>query len=242
MRYAIISDIHGNLEALEAVWYDLQKENVQRIFSLGDIVGYGPDPNLCIKKIKEIAHASIAGNHDHAVLGLTDIEYFNPYAREAIEWTITEITEENREYLKILPLTIQVDGMTLVHSSPKEPKEWHYIDTLSEAEENLDYFSDQICLIGHSHQPFVVVCDSAKRCFVENGYAIQLKDEHRCIINVGSVGQPRDGDPRACYIIIDKGAKEAQFKRVSYGYRITQEKMKRAGLPKFLIERLAVGR
>lgn len=242
MRYGIISDIHGNLEALEAVWSNLQEEDIQRIFFLGDIVGYGPDPNRCIEKIREIAHALIAGNHDHAVVGLTDIKYFNPYARKAIEWTITEMTEENLAYLRSLPLLLQADGMTLVHSSPKEPKEWYYIATLNEAEENLDYFSDPTCLIGHSHQPFVVVCDIHKRCFVEQGPIIQLKDEYRYIINAGSVGQPRDGDPRACYVIIDKDKKEIRFNRITYDYRITQDKMRRAGLSRFLIERLAVGK
>lgn len=131
MRYAIISDIHGNLEAFDAVEKDLQKEGADRIFFLGDVVGYGPNPNECIERLRELTDIVVAGNHDYAVIGYTDISYFNKYAKAAIEWTEMKLKAENAEYLKRMPLvTPEIENMTLVHATPNKPHEWNYITTL----------------------------------------------------------------------------------------------------------------
>lgn len=240
MRYAIISDVHSNLEALEVVLFELEKESPDQTLFLGDIVGYGPDPNECINKIKEVADIVLIGNHDHAAIGLTDISYFNPYAREAIEWTIGELTEERKTYLSHLPFTESIDDMFLVHSTPKRPKDWNYIFTLEDVIENFEYFSQRVCFIGHSHVSVIITMDNSGRLDVLKD-EVTIEKDHRYIINVGSVGQPRDGNPDAAYVIFDKGRSSVSIRRVSYNYRKTQEKMKKAGLPDYLIERLAKG-
>ncbi len=155
--YAVISDVHSNLEALEAVLADIRlKMGSPEILFLGDAVGYGPNPNECVGKINEVARRAVAGNHDWAVLELTDITYFNLNARIAIEWTASVITPESRLIMEKWKLVNRVaeNSLLLVHGSPSEPERWHYIITLKQAEENFRHFSEQICLIGHSHLPF----------------------------------------------------------------------------------------
>jgi len=238
--YAIISDVHSNLDALRAVIDDINKRTPSvGILFLGDIVGYGPEPNECIEIIKDIASFPIAGNHDWASVGLTDIEYFNPDAREAILWTQNVLRVEGSEFLKGLPLTAEVGDIFLVHGTPKEPQDWHYLIYLEDAEENFNYFKGNICFLGHSHIPFIIerAGDGSLRTF---GKRAKIKSGSRYIINPGSVGQPRDRDPRASYAIL-KGD-EVEIIRVAYPIENTQRKMKTLGLPRALIERLALGR
>ncbi|MEK6691724.1 MAG: metallophosphoesterase family protein [Nitrospirota bacterium] len=243
MRYAIVSDIHSNLEAFNIVLFELEGESPDQVLCLGDIVGYGPDPNECITKIRETANIVIVGNHDHAAIGLTDISYFNPYARDAIEWTMGELSEKEKGYLKQLPFNTEItkDDLFLVHSTPKRPQNWNYIFTVEDAIENFRYFTQRICFIGHSHVPVIIKMDNSGGIEIISEEAI-IDEEHRYIINVGSVGQPRDGNADAAYAIFDKERSTVKIKRVSYNYKKTQEKMKKAGISDYLIDRIALGR
>jgi len=158
MRFAVISDVHGNLEALEAVLKKLNEESFDALLFLGDSVGYGPDPNECIEVLRKKAQVLLAGNHDRAVIGLADIAFFNPHARSAIEWTQGVLKDENRKLLESLPVAKRMkdDNLYLVHSTPKEPEEWHYLINAWDAYKNFHFFSEKICLIGHSHVPAIL--------------------------------------------------------------------------------------
>lgn len=240
MAYAVISDVHGNLEALEAVLDDIRKRKTGGIIFLGDAVGYGPDPNECVELLKESCRIMLAGNHDRAATGLTDIEHFNEYAKAAIRWTREVLTEDNRKYLEALPVSrkMKKEGLLFVHSTPKEPEEWHYLLTLWDAEVNFHYFEEQVCVLGHSHLPFIIERLPSGEMITHKAKAILGKGE-RYIINAGSVGQPRDRDRRACYLLL--GRDQAEFVRVDYRREETQRKMREAGLPLPLIERLGQG-
>jgi len=241
MRYAILSDVHSNLEALEAVLDDVDQRKIQDILFLGDAVGYGPNPNECVELLVNRCEILLAGNHDWGVLGLTDIKYFNEYARGAIEWTRDVLTEKNRKTLKSFSVKkgINKEDILLVHSTPKEPEGWHYLLTLWDAEINFQYFDNKFCFLGHSHYPFII-----ER--LPSGELVTYKEEvstgktERYIMNVGSVGQPRDGDARACYAIVDN--QKMEIIRIPYNIEAVQKKMRKEGLPLLLIERLSTGR
>jgi predicted phosphodiesterase len=241
MRYAVLSDVHANLEALQAVLQDVDLKRIQNLLFLGDAVGYGPNPNECVELLIERCKILLAGNHDWGVLGRTDIAYFNEYARTAIEWTKEVLTKKNFKNLQSLPIQekIEKEDMLLVHSTLREPQEWHYLLTLWDAEINFNYFNNKYCFLGHSHYPFII-----ER--LPSGELVTYKDEapkgqtERYIVNVGSVGQPRDGDPRASYAIVDD--EKMEIVRVPYDIEAVQKKMRKAGLPSLLIERLSVGR
>lgn len=239
-QYAVISDIHSNLEALRAVLEDIDRRDIERILFLGDVVGYGPDPGECINLVKKRCFHSVAGNHDWAVIGYTPTDYFNYNARIAIEWTRDQLSDEDLEFLQSLSIVKVMDSesLFLVHASPRQPDAWNYILTLYDAEVNFQYFKERICLIGHSHVPFIIERLPSGEIVIHRD-EIALKDSCRYIINVGSVGQPRDGNPKAAYGIIT--GESARIVRVDYDISSTQEKMRRAGLPEFLIERLEKG-
>lgn len=241
MRYAVISDVHGNFEALDAVLNSLKDESFDALLFLGDIVGYGPDPDKCIDILKTETNVLLAGNHDRASIGLTDTVFFNPYARTAIEWTQKVLKERSRKLLKGLPIVraMPEHNIYLVHSTPKEPEKWHYLVNTSDAYSNFHSFSEKICLVGHSHVP-VIFEEHPKGSVKTCNKKAKIKDANRYIINVGSVGQPRDGNPDAAYALLYQDYVE--IKRVSYDILLTQQKMREAGLPDYLIERLACGR
>jgi predicted phosphodiesterase len=238
---AVISDVHSNLEALNSVLENIEKECAGKILFIGDIVGYGPDPNECIEIIRNKSHIVLAGNHDRASVGMHDTISFNPLARAAIEWTSTVLSDENKNFLSNLPLTKRLagDSFFLVHGSPYEPEKWHYVVDSADARKNFDYFKESICFVGHSHIPLII-----ERSF--DGEALSLKDKSilkensRYIINTGSVGQPRDSNPDAAYALLRDNTIE--IKRVSYDILLTQKKMRKAGLPSYLSDRLSVGR
>lgn len=242
MRYGFFSDVHANLEALKVVEADFKKEKLDKIFFLGDAVGYGPNPNECTSIINEIAEIRLMGNHDYAALGLIETNLFNPYAQKSMEWTKSVLNEKSLNTLSDFPIDHRFDGLYLVHSTPKEPQEWNYIFDLDEAEENFNFFNKQVCLIGHSHYPAIIKKYKDKHCFLHDDSWVQLEEGFRYIVNIGSVGQPRDGSNKACYLIFDTEEKRATLKRLPYDYKKTQAKMEKRGLPPFLIERLALGR
>jgi len=212
---------------------------------LGDLVGYGADPVACVDLVGERASAMVAGNHEHGALGLLDLRWFNPWARAAAEWTGTQLDRGHRDYLGALSLLRTVEDATLVHASPRSPEEWDY---LISAEDGLQVFGDfttRLCFVGHSHVPGVWSVgsggpDHAGRLDAPEAQ-VSLDDGRRYLVNVGSVGQPRDRDPRACYAIWDREARSVTVRRVAYDLRAAAAKILAAGLPRPLAERLAHG-
>ncbi|MBI4825554.1 MAG: metallophosphoesterase family protein [Nitrospirae bacterium] len=241
MRYALISDIHSNIEALNAVIEKVKAEMVDKVILLGDIVGYGPDPNECIESLRGFADILIAGNHDHGAVGMTDISCFNKHAKAAIQWTSGILSEENKAFLSSLPLTsnIKSGSIYLVHSSPKEPEEWDYLQNAKDADANFKLFTETNCFIGHSHIPSIIEMSPEGKIKIYTDQS-EIKAGCRYIINAGSVGQPRDGNPDAAYAIFDTDS--VTIKRAAYDILLTQKKMKDAGLPSYLIDRLSEGR
>ena len=242
MKYAIISDVHSNLEAFQAVLEDISKEKVDQVFFLGDIVGYAADPNPCIEILQGLTTIIVAGNHDWATAGLTKTSSFNPVAKVAIEWTTRKITQSHKEFLKSFPLTQNKNTITLVHATPNQPEKWGYIFSLQETSLSFNYYDHQICFIGHSHRPIAFTEDEKRRISILVNTSFTLSDSHRYIINVGSVGQSRDGDPRAAYGIYNTDDARFTLKRIPYNIERTQKKIMDAGLPPFLASRLASGR
>ena len=242
MRYAFYSDVHANLEALKAVILDFQTEKVDRIFFLGDAVGYGPNPNECVELIEEVSEIKLMGNHDYAALGLMNTEYFNQFATESIDWTKGSLTPKTIEIMESFQISVDLDNFRMSHSSPKEPEKWHYILDMDDVKENFKFFTQQICLVGHTHRPFIVSQKEEGDCVISHKQEESIFENRRYLINIGSVGQPRDGDPRSCYLIYDSKKKTVKCKRVSYDLGGTQKRMAENGLPEYLIERLAVGR
>lgn len=242
MRIAILGDIHGNLEAFEAVLEDIEKKGgVDRFWCIGDTVGYGPDPNRCIDMVREGRYALVAGNHDWAAVGKVDIADFNPEAAGAVLWSQGQLTLENKDFLAHLPISLETDNFTLVHGSPRQPI-WEYLLSPGVARENMKNFNTPYCLIGHSHIPLYFEMVEEK-CFLREfhpGTPLKLREE-RLIINPGSVGQPRDGDPRSSYLIYELEKAEIRHYRISYDIAAVQKKMLKLGLPQALAARLSYG-
>jgi len=239
-RVGIFSDIHSNLHALQAVLDALDHEEVDHLFCCGDVVGYGAFPNECCDLLRNRNCPVIAGNHDHAVLGLTDISYFNEVAKHAVLWTRDILTPENEAFLRALPLTMKAGPMFFVHSSPDNPAEWNYILTMGEARLNFNHFTEQFCFIGHSHQPFIIINYHDDLSCPEHP-EIEIMENRRYLINVGSVGQPRDRNPNACYMVVDFNTNRAHIKRIPYNISAAQEGIINHGLSHELAERLSYG-
>lgn len=240
MRFAVLSDIHGNLAALTAVLADIDAKKIRNIFFSGDIVGYGPDPNACVSMVRERCKLAVTGNHDQALTGQTPFDTFNDLARTAIIWSRGMVSEEHIRYLESLPLTKELRGFDalFVHGTPKDPSAWHYLYSMEDILVNFDHFSGKVCFVGHSHVPFIAEKDKNANVQLFRESA-KIRKGGRYIVNSGSVGQPRDGDPRACYIAID--GNRIDVVRVEYDIELTQKKIYEAGLPRKLGERLSRG-
>jgi predicted phosphodiesterase len=244
MRIAVLSDIHANLAALEAVRADLPP--VDQVWVLGDIVGYGPQPNEVIATLQQMGARSVLGNHDGAAIGTVDAAHFNPDARRAIEWTAGVVDDNSRAYLAALPEVRRDGELTGVHGSPRDPI-WEYITSPGIAAANFAHFDTRLCLFGHTHLPvaFRLVDGGIEPTVGLPGDRVAL-DGERALLNPGSVGQPRDGLPDASYAILeldDSGAGGAiSFHRVRYDVDRTQRAMREADLPVRLVERLSYGR
>jgi predicted phosphodiesterase len=244
MRIAVLSDIHANLAALEAVRADITE--VDQVWVLGDIVGYGPQPNEVIAMLQEMGARSVLGNHDGAAIGGVDPAYFNPDARAAIEWTATVVDDNSRSYLATLPEVRRDGELTAVHGSPRDPI-WEYITSRGIAAANVGHFDTRLCLFGHTHLPVVFSFADGDVELVPGlpGEAVSL-DGARALLNPGSVGQPRDGLPDAAYAVLDTDdgpeADVITFHRVRYDIDRTQRLMRAEGLPARLVERLSYGR
>ena len=240
MRTLIVSDIHSNLAALEAVLADAQaRDGFQRVWCLGDIVGYGPEPVACVERLRELDAVAVMGNHDAGAVGAVGLETFNPLAAMACRWTAGALTANARDLLRALPKTATEGVFALVHGSPQDPM-WEYLVSYPQAQEAWRSVDSQGLLVGHSHLPFVCVeGEGMRRVVGEDRHPMK---EARVVINPGSVGQPRDGDPRAAYAVYDDASGEVKLRRTSYNIGVTQRRMKELGLPEPLIARLAVGR
>lgn len=230
MRIALISDIHGNLEALEKALESIDLLQIDQIFCLGDIVGYGADSQRCLQIVRERAAVIILGNHDAAVVGRADLAYFNDLARAAILYTQSLLTNEQKNYIRSLPLSYKDEHCHLVHGTPAKPERWDYIFSAYDASNQFSSVEGNICFVGHSHVP--------------GDYREKAKNPDsvvKRIVNVGSIGQPRDRDPRLCFVIYNTDSGKIEFIREEYNVETAAGKIRRAGLPEFLADRLLWG-
>ena len=241
MRYAILSDIHANIEALDAVLADLP-HRADGILCLGDTVGYGADPLVCVERVAERAQAVVGGNHELGVAERLDLEWFNPYARAAAEWTRERLDDDHRAYLAALPLVAEIADATLVHASPAEPDAWEYLISAEDGLAAFAHFQTRWCFVGHSHVPGVWSLGSSGPDFRPGAQDVRAERGRRYLVNVGSVGQPRDRDARAAYAVWDTDSGAVSIRRVGYDVEGARAKIVRAGLPRFLADRLAAGR
>jgi diadenosine tetraphosphatase ApaH/serine/threonine PP2A family protein phosphatase len=239
MRVAVLSDIHANLVALEAVLASIG--TVDAIWHLGDIVGYGPEPDAVVGRLAEVGATGVAGNHDRAAIGGREIDWFNPDARAAMEWTRTRITVTTRSWLRALPERRTEAGLTLVHGSPRDPI-WEYIVSLAVARVNLEVLDTPIGLFGHTHLPMVWTERDGRVEPISPvvGSTFGLAGRH-ALLNPGSVGQPRDGDSRASWLELDLDAGVATWRRVAYDVGSVQAAIRDSGLPPRLADRLQYG-
>jgi predicted phosphodiesterase len=246
MRIAVISDIHSNLQALEAVLADVEQQSPDEIWCLGDLVGYGADPDACVARVSDAVGRCLAGNHDLVVRGDIDIDYFAMSAGVAARWTVKVINEATREYLRPLSPLGQSEGIGLFHASPRDPV-WEYVLSIRQASDCLDAQPRRVCLIGHSH----VACyftrpNGSSRAedttgeLAQPGTTLQMS-EGRWLVNPGSVGQPRDGDNRAAYLMLDTDRWTASYQRVEYPIEEAARAIIDAGLPRSLADRLYEG-
>ena len=243
MRYGIIADVHGNLEALEVVLQAL--EGVDRYLYLGDVVGYGPNPNECCAAVRGLNNCiTICGNHDMAAVGKYDVSWFNPYARAAILWTSGQLSSENRRFLEDLPERYDESSFIMVHGSLVDPVS-EYITSPWEARQSFALLKHPICFIGHTHVAEYYVQEpdvlTPHQVLLTRGGSIKIRQNQKYIINCGGVGQPRDGNPKASFGIYDAETNEIEIKRVEYPIQKTQDKMIKAGLPAVLYLRLWEG-
>ena len=240
MRRAVLSDIHGNIDALEAVLADLRRSGIESVACLGDFVGYGAAPNECVAALKSLIEAGVVGNHDQASTGRLRLGGFRSDAAVAARWTDERLTPENRAWLIELPFSVVWHGIRLVHASPTEPDEWRYVLSVGEAIEELRGYPERVCLIGHSHVAGAFV-ESQRRVTYVREPEIAIDPDIRYLVNVGSVGQPRDGDWRAAYLVVDEDRSVLQHVRVEYDVDRAARRILDAGLPPFLAERLRWG-
>jgi len=240
MRYAIIADIHGNLDALEAVVKDIEGEGVDETLCLGDLIGYGAEPGGCIKLAKSVSEKIVVGNHDAAVTGGLSLRWFNDFARQALVWASGVLSAAELKFLSELPLVEKGEGWELVHSSLYKPESFPYMLTGLDAKQCFDLMSERVCFAAHTHVPVIFV-ENEDKIGVIRDWEVELEEGSRYIVNVGSVGQPRDRDSRAAYAIYDTEAEKVEIRRVSYDVGSAADKILKAELPELLAERLFEG-
>ncbi len=236
----IFSDLHSNFEALEAFQENIASINHDVKVCLGDTIGYGADPNPCAEWVRKNSDLVLAGNHDYAAVGKTDTIYFNPYAMQACLWTRKNLTSANREYFYSLPVEKEKYGIRWAHSSPHEPERWHYVTSLMDANQ-FDHFSETVCFLGHTHIPLILEQSpegTVKEYFVSH---MKLKPGFRYIVNVGSLGQPRDHNPDPAFVVYDTNQSVIEYHRFPYDIASAQKNILQKGLPSFLAERLQSG-
>jgi predicted phosphodiesterase len=240
MRIALFGDIHANLEALEAVLADASELGATEYVCLGDVVGYNADPAACLEIVRAMNCPTVKGNHDDEASGTHSVDSMNPVAAAALEWTRQQLSDEQRQWLTRLRMVRQVMDFTVVHSTLDQPANWNYVTNRFDAMANFSYQFTPVCFHGHTHVPRVFVqTDKVQEVQADS---IAIEPGAKYFINVGSVGQPRDGDWRACYAIYDFDSKVVTYRRIEYDIAKAQAKIIAAGLPPMLAERIAEGR
>jgi predicted phosphodiesterase len=240
MRFAIFSDIHANLEALEAVLADAHQRKCTHFVCLGDVVGYNANPHECMERVRELDYPTVKGNHDEQASVSISSTDFNELAERAIKWTREKLTEKEKEWLRDLPFQKQVRNFTIVHATLDTPSQWGYVFNNLDAAASFTYQHTTVCFFGHTHVPMVFIRDEGVRRELTDH--IRIEPAKKYFINVGSVGQPRDGNWRAAYCVYDIENNLVQQVRVKYDVAAAQKKVIEAGLPRPLAERLAMGR
>jgi diadenosine tetraphosphatase ApaH/serine/threonine PP2A family protein phosphatase len=243
MRYGVLGDIHGNLSALEVVLGHLAKRGVDQIISVGDVVGYGAAPRECIGLLRSVGAVVAKGNHDAATAGEIDLLYFNNYAREAVKWTQSVMTDEEIEWLTALPYTLDLEHCSVGHGTYHQPELFDYIQSTTDADPSLDAMELPVCFVGHTHVPVTLLrlIDDPHRTAYTVEDEVDLGEVRRALVNVGSVGQPRDEDCRAAYAIYDSEKESVRICRADYDIDLEAGRILSAGLPSVLAERLRLG-
>jgi predicted phosphodiesterase len=240
MKYAILADIHANLEALDVVLADAREQNCTHYACLGDVVGYNANPKECLDKIRDMEMPCVKGNHDEYCSVESNLEGFNPHAAEAIQWTRAQLTEEDREWLRNLKYIRLVASYSIVHATLDGPQRWGYVFDRLAAAASFTYQNTSVCFFGHTHVPVAFIRDSVVRGGTYSKFKIEPGRKY--FINVGSVGQSRDGVAKATYVIYNMDEGSVELRRLDYDIAKTQAKIRAAGLPERLAERLALGK
>lgn len=237
--YAILGDIHSNIDALEAVLDDAAANGADMYVCVGDIVGYNACPSECLETVRKISAATVRGNHDHYCSNDKSLGDFHPMAASVIDWTRSQLSDEQIEYLRCLDLSRKIAGFTIVHSTLDMPDHWGYVFDILDADAHFNYQQTSACFFGHTHVPMAFVKEGHVQ---RSEYSVlKLQAGQKYFINVGSVGQPRDGNPRSVYALFDAEARTVTLRRVEYDIQAAQGRIRRAGLPDRLARRLEVG-
>ncbi|MCM8790056.1 MAG: metallophosphatase family protein [Candidatus Omnitrophica bacterium] len=242
MRYGIFSDVHSNIEALDTVLEAFKNESVDTYLCIGDVVGYATQPNECVEKVRRIASITVAGNHDWAAVNLFSLDNFNDFAKQALLWTRKELNDSSTNFLGSLKLMYKNDDLTLVHGTLDAPEGFDYMVNSEIAKRSFLLMGNDVCFVGHTHIAGVFIDKSVNYINFKRGGAITLERGNKYIVNVGSIGQPRDGNPNASYCVFDSEKREVAIKRKAYNIESTRKKILDKGLPRFLADRLLIGR
>ncbi|MGA2867826.1 MAG: metallophosphoesterase family protein [Verrucomicrobiota bacterium] len=240
MKYAIIADIHGNLDAFQVVLDDIRAQNATNIVCLGDVVGYNARPKECLKIVRDMNIPTVKGNHDEYCSSDSQLEGFNPHAADAVHWTRNQLDEDDKKWLRELKYTRMAANFTMVHATLDAPDRWGYVFDKLAAAASFPYQTTQMCFFGHTHVPVAFMRDTVVRGGTYSKFKIDPSKKY--FINVGAVGQPRDNNPKAAYVIFDMDAGTIELRRLEYDIAAAQAKIREAGLPERLAERLAYGR
>lgn len=240
MKYAVIADIHANLEAFEVVLDDARSQNCTHYCCVGDVVGYGANPRECLEIVRRMNMPCVKGNHDEYCSTEEDLEGFNPHAAEAVQWTRTQLNEDERKWLRDLKYVRLVASFSMVHATLDQPERWGYVFDKLMAAASFTYQNTSVCFFGHTHVPVAFIRDSVVRGGTYSKFRVEPGRKH--FVNVGSVGQPRDNNPKAAYVVYDLNEGSIELRRLDYDIPKAQKKILDAGLPPRLAERLAFGK
>jgi len=240
MKYAIIADIHGNLDAFQVVLEDIRAQNATHIVCLGDVVGYNAQPKECLKIVRDLNIPCVKGNHDDLCSTNNELEGFNPHAADAVHWTREQLDDGEKAWLRDLKYTRMAANFTMVHATLDAPDKWQYVFDKLAAAASFPYQNTQMCFFGHTHVPVAFMRDTVVRGGTYSKFKVDSSKKY--FINVGAVGQPRDNNPKSAYVIYDMDAQTIELRRLDYDIESAQRKIREAGLPERLAERLAYGR
>ncbi|MGA2246819.1 MAG: metallophosphoesterase family protein [Verrucomicrobiota bacterium] len=240
MKYAVIADIHGNLDAFQVVLEDIRAQKATHIVCLGDVVGYNAQPKECLDIVRQMNIPCVKGNHDEYCSTENHLDGFNPHAAEAVHWTRNQLPAEDKQWLRELKYSRMAANFTMVHATLDAPERWGYVFDKLAAAASFPYQNTQMCFFGHTHVPVAFMRDTVVRGGTYSKFKVDPSKKY--FINVGAVGQPRDNNPKAAYVIYDMDAQTIELRRLDYDIASAQKKILAAGLPERLAERLAFGR